>query len=210
MVMNSTNYKLSELFILFIVFPIIITIDFPIWIKLIMGSLGFFYVTYLLLKVEHMQIKIKTTIKWKSFWISTLLKFLFIVIVTVLYVWFTDKIQLFNVVKSKPLLWVVILFVYSIFSVYPQEIIYRTFFFKRYRSLIRNEYVFIFINALVFSLGHIFFSNFLVMILTFFGGLLFAFTFSKTKSTVLVSIEHAIYGCWLFTVGMGSMLGFPS
>lgn len=208
--MNSTNYKLSELFILFIVFPIIITIDFPIWIKLIMGSLGFFYVTYLLLKVEHMQIKIKTTIKWKSFWISTLLKFLFIVIVTVLYVWLTDKIQLFNVVKSKPLLWVVILFVYSIFSVYPQEIIYRTFFFKRYRSLIRNEYVFIFINALVFSLGHIFFSNFLVMILTFFGGLLFAFTFSKTKSTVLVSIEHAIYGCWLFTVGMGSMLGFPS
>ena len=210
MVMNSTNYKLSELFILFIVFPIIITIDFPIWIKLIMGSLGFCYVTYLLLKVERLQIKIKTVIKWKSFWISTLLKFLFIVIVTVLYVWFTDKIQLFNVVKSKPLLWVVILFVYSIFSVYPQEIIYRTFFFKRYRSLIRNEYVFIFINALVFSLGHIFFSNFLVMILTFFGGLLFAFTFSKTKSTVLVSIEHAIYGCWLFTVGMGSMLGFPS
>ena len=210
MVMNSTNYKLSELFILFIVFPIIITIDFPIWIKLIMGSLGFFYVTYLLLKVERLQIKNKTVIKWKSFWISTLLKFLFIVIVTVLYVWFTDKIQLFNVVKSKPLLWVVILFVYSIFSVYPQEIIYRTFFFKRYRSLIRNEYVFIFINALVFSLGHIFFSNFLVMILTFFGGLLFAFTFSKTKSTVLVSIEHAIYGCWLFTVGMGSMLGFPS
>ena len=210
MVMNSTNYKLTEFFILFIAFPIIITIDFPIWIKLIMGSLGFCYVTYLLLKVERLQIKIKTVIKWKSFWISTLLKFLFIVIVTVLYVWFTDKIQLFNVVKSKPLLWVVILFVYSIFSVYPQEIIYRTFFFKRYRSLIRNEYVFIFINALVFSLGHIFFSNFLVMILTFFGGLLFAFTFSKTKSTVLVSIEHAIYGCWLFTVGMGSMLGFPS
>jgi len=27
---------------------------------------------------------------------------------------------------------------------------------------------------------------------------------------LLVSIEHAIYGCWLFTVGMGSMLGFPS
>jgi len=210
MVMNTTNYKLTEFFILFIAFPIIITIDFPIWIKLIMGSLGFCYVTYLLLKVERLQIKIKTVIKWKSFWISTLLKFLFIVIVTVLYVWFTDKIQLFNVVKSKPLLWVVILFVYSIFSVYPQEIIYRTFFFKRYRSLIRNEYVFIFINALVFSLGHIFFSNFLVMILTFFGGLLFAFTFSKTKSTVLVSIEHAIYGCWLFTVGMGSMLGFPS
>jgi hypothetical protein len=48
------------------------------------------------------------------------------------------------------------------------------------------------------------------MILTFIGGILFAFTFKKTKSTLLVSIEHAIYGCWLFTVGMGEMLGFPS
>jgi hypothetical protein len=25
----------------------------------------------------------------------------------------------------------------------------------------------------------------------------------------LVSIEHAIYGNWLFTVGMGEMLAFP-
>jgi hypothetical protein len=25
----------------------------------------------------------------------------------------------------------------------------------------------------------------------------------------LVSIEHAIYGNWLFTVGMGQMLAFP-
>jgi membrane protease YdiL (CAAX protease family) len=62
----------------------------------------------------------------------------------------------------------------------------------------------------VFSLGHIFFKNALVMVLTFLGGILFALTFNKTKSTLLVSIEHAIYGSWLFTVGMGSMLGFPS
>ena len=54
------------------------------------------------------------------------------------------------------------------------------------------------------------FKNSLVLALTFLGGLLFAFTFYKTKSTLMVSIEHAIYGCWLFTVGMGSMLGFPA
>lgn len=67
-----------------------------------------------------------------------------------------------------------------------------------------------FLNAIVFSLGHIFFKNSLVIILTFLGGILFAITFNKTKSTLLVSIEHVIYGCWLFTVGMGAMLGFPS
>ena len=41
------------------------------------------------------------------------------------------------------------------------------------------------------------------------GGLLFAFTYSKTKSTLFVLIEHTLYGCWLYTVGMGEMLGFP-
>jgi hypothetical protein len=47
-------------------------------------------------------------------------------------------------------------------------------------------------------------------VLTFFGGLLFAFTYSKTKSTFLVNIEHAIYGSGLFTLGMGVMLGFST
>ncbi len=75
--------------------------------------------------------------------------------------------------------------------------------------LFNSNMLFLFVNAIVFSLAHLFFKNTLVVILTFLGSLLFAFTFNKTKSTLLVSIEHAIYGSWLFTVGMGSMLGFP-
>ena len=208
--MQSTTYRLSELFILFIVFPIAMAIDFPIWIKLIIGILGFIYVIYVLLKIEKNRLKISSKINWKPFWKATLLKLLFIVIITFLYVWFTDKSQLFVVVRNKPLLWVIILFVYSLLSVYPQELLYRTFFFQRYHSLINNKKLFIFINAIIFSLGHLFFKNALVIVLTFLGGLLFAFTFNKTKSTLLVTIEHAIYGCWLFTVGMGAMLGFPS
>jgi len=192
------------------VFPITISIDFHIWIKFLIGISGFIYVIYVLLKVEKIKFKISRTIKWRRFWKTTLLKLLLIAFITFLYVWFTDKNQLFVVVKSKPLLWVVILFVYSFLSVYPQELLYRTFFFQRYQSFVNNEKLFIFINAIIFSLGHLFFKNALVIVLTFLGGLLFAFTFNKTRSTLLVSIEHAIYGCWLFTVGMGSMLGFPS
>lgn len=208
--MQSSKYKLSELFILFVLFPVAIAIDFPIWIKFIIGFLGFLYVVYVLLRVEKNSFKLSSTINWMGFCKATLLKFLFIAFITFLYVWFTDKSQLFIVVRTKLLLWIVILFVYSFLSVYPQELLYRTFFFQRYRSLLSNEKLFIFMNAIFFSLGHLFFKNTLVIVLTFLGGLLFAFTFNKTKSTLLVSIEHAIYGCWLFSVGMGSMLGFPS
>ena len=119
------------------------------------------------------------------------------------------KSDLFHVLYQKPKLWVIVLFAYAMFSVYPQELIYRTLYFQRYRSLFKSKSLFVFLNAIVFSLGHIFYRNPLVLLMTFLGGILFALTYEKTKSTLLVSIEHAIYGCWLFTVGMGSMLGFP-
>lgn len=208
--MTSAIYRLSEFFILFVIFPVMMALSFSIWMKLSIGLIGFLYVIYILLKVENIQININSEINWRPFLTSTIIKLLFIVIITVFYVLFTDRSLLFTVLINKPVLWVIILFIYSVFSVYPQELLYRTFFFKRYNSLIKSKFLFIFINAVVFSLGHIFFKNILVIVLTFFGGLLFAFTFYKTKSTLLVTLEHAIYGCWLFTVGMGSMLGFPS
>jgi CAAX protease family protein len=208
--MSSTKYKLIEFLALFIILPISFTQKFPIRMKLLLGVIGFLYIIFILFKIEKIKFKIAPNINWNPFWKQTSIKFAIIALITTAFVWFTNKDVLFHVIFNKPKLWIIILFVYSFLSVYPQELIYRTFFFKRYNSFFKNSNLLLFVNAIVFSLGHIFFRNTLVLVLTFFGGLLFAYTFSKTKSTLLVSIEHAIYGCWLFTVGMGSMLGFPS
>ncbi len=208
--MKSSTYKLIELFSIFILVPVSFTFSFPLWIKLTIGFFGFSYIIFVLLKVEKQQVKIAPNLNWKLFWKQTIIKFSIIIVLTTLFVWFTNKEALFNVVINKPKLWVFILFIYSVFSVYPQELIYRTFFFQRYEDLFKDNNQFIFFNAIVFSLGHIFFKNALVLILTFLGGLLFAMNFKNTKSTFLVSVEHAIYGSWLFTVGMGTMLGFPA
>lgn len=208
--MKSTNYKLIELFFIFILVPISFTIAYPIALKLAIGILGFAYIIFVLLRVERIPLKVGKNLNWKRFWKLTFLKFLGIAFITSGYMWIVDANNLFIVIRTKPILWLMILFIYSFFSVYPQELIYRTFFFKRYVTLFKNGTVFILFNAAVFSLAHIFFKNTLVMVLTFIGGIIFAFTFKQTKSTILVSIEHALYGSWLFTVGMGDMLGFPS
>lgn len=208
--MQSVQYKLIEFLILFVVFPVSLVLNYSLIVKLCLGVFGFLYVLFVLVRIEKLQLKISSSINWKAFWKMTLLKLLVIIIVTVLYVVLVDADNLFAVVLNKPLLWIAILFIYSVFSVYPQELIYRTFYFKRYEALFSSSQLFIFINAILFSLAHLFFKNTLVLILTFCGGILFALTFRNTRSTVLVTIEHAIYGCWLFTVGMGSMLGFPS
>ncbi len=208
--MKSVYYKGIEFFIIFILLPLSFIIKYDGKIKLGIGVVGFLYIIYVLLKVENKKIKIGSNLNWKLFFKHTLVKLLVIIVVTTCFVVFTNKEALFNVLLNKPKLWIFILFFYSVFSVYPQELIYRTFYFQRYQGLFNNKRLFIFINAMVFSLGHIFFRNPLVMVLTFFGGLLFAITYNKTQSTLLVTIEHAVYGCWLFTVGMGTMLGFPN
>ncbi|NRB82474.1 MAG: CPBP family intramembrane metalloprotease [Winogradskyella sp.] len=208
--MKSIQYRLTEFFLIFILVPISFAFSFAIWIKMVIGITGFLYVIYVLLRVENNKFKLREHINWTQFWQRTLIKLIVIIAITTLYMFVVDINMLFIVVKTKPSLWLMILFIYSFFSVYPQELIYRTFFFQRYESLFRSNLVFILVNAAVFSLAHIFFKSTLVMFLTFTGGILFALTFKKTKSTLLVSIEHAIYGCWLFTVGMGAILGFPS
>jgi len=208
--MQSTLYKLVEFFLIYIIVPISFVIEFPIWIKMTIGLLGFLYIVFMLLRVEKEKFRLSKGLDWKTFFKDTVLKLLGIAVLTSLYVYFTNAINLFIVLKENPSLWIKILIIYSFLSVYPQELIYRTFYFKRYKVLFKSRKHFLFINAIVFSLAHLFFKNTLVIVLTFLGGLLFAFTYNKTRSTVLVSIEHTIYGSWLFTVGMGEMLGFPS
>lgn len=208
--MRSVSYKSIEFFIVFILIPVSFVISYSVWIKLALGGCGFVYILFLILKVEKISFTISKDIYWKRFWKNTVLKFVMIAILTTLFVFFTDKNILFEIVRTKPLLWLFILFFYSVFSVYPQELLYRTLYFKRYKSLFKSDWLFVFVNAIVFSLAHLMFKNTLVLIITFVGGILFSLTYMKTKSTLLVTIEHAIYGSWLFTVGMGAMLGFPT
>lgn len=208
--MQSVRYKLVELFLIFIALPVSFVFDYPFMIKAILTIIGFVYVIYILLKVEGNTFKVAPNLDWKAFFKHVVFKLIIIAFMTIVYMWFTSKSDLFITLYKKPQLWVIILFAYAIFSVYPQELIYRTLFFQRYKMLVKSKTLFIFLNASLFSLAHIFYKNPLVLLITFLGGILFALTYDKTKSTLLVSIEHTIYGCWLFTVGMGAMLGFPS
>jgi uncharacterized protein len=92
---------------------------------------------------------------------------------------------------------------YPVLSVYPQGIIYRAFFFERYRILFPNPAVLIVVSALAFSFAHIIFRNPVALIFTLVGGLLFAWRYAATGSLLTSSFEHALYGCWMFTVGLG-------
>ena len=108
-----------------------------------------------------------------------------------------------SLVRQHPAFWAVVMVAYPVLSVYPQGLLYRAFFFERYAVLFPGRWTMIVASAAAFAFLHIIFRNPLAVALTFGGGLLFAARYSDTGSLATSSFEHALYGCWLFTVGLG-------
>lgn len=215
--MQEKRYLTIELILLFIGLPVFLAcipeLQLGGKLSFILGAgsvlIGLVYMIYTIFKKTQIRFNIQKEIAWTPFFRRVLMTFLIMIVVTIGYVYSKDPSALFCVPRTNIPLYITILFVYSLLSVWPQEVIYRTFFYERYTRLFTNEKAFIFIGSLVFMLAHLMFRNVLVLLLTFIGGVLFSITYLKTKSTLLASIEHAIYGNWLFTVGMGKMLEFP-
>lgn len=105
--------------------------------------------------------------------------------------------------RNAPLVLVLIAIGYPWFSVYPQEITHRAFFFHRYREILPGRWTLILVNAVAFSWFHAPFWNWIALVMTFIGGLFFAYTFERTRSVLAATVEHALYGWWAFAVGLG-------
>jgi uncharacterized protein len=110
---------------------------------------------------------------------------------------------LFSFVKRSPGFWAVVMVFYPLVSVYPQELIYRAFIFHRYQSLFGSGWVMLVTSALAFGFVHIIFGNWLAVVLSMIGGLLFALTYQSSGSLVLTCIDHALFGDFIFTIGLG-------
>ncbi|MGR3807726.1 CPBP family intramembrane glutamic endopeptidase [Pasteurella testudinis] len=108
-------------------------------------------------------------------------------------------------VRHDPMLWLLVMLLYPILSAFTQETIFRRFFFFRYRTLWHNnQRLAIVLSALLFSYMHIVFLNYVAVLFTLVGGLIFATQYLRHQSLILVSLEHAIYGNIVFTVGLGA------
>ena len=122
----------------------------PFWVKIFPVVTGFTYVLFIIYSYSKFKF-FKPEKKVLPYFGKTLLiRFIPIVIAGTAFVYFFSPQDFFGLVRNDISLWATILFVYSVGSVLPQEVIYRNFFYKRYRKLFNNTYTYIVINALPF------------------------------------------------------------
>ncbi len=105
--------------------------------------------------------------------------------------------------RERPALWGVVMVLYPALSVIPQAIVYRAFLFHRYAALFPSPTLRLAAAACAFGFAHIVFLNPWALAFTLVGGWIFAGTYVRTGSLWASAIEHALYGCFLMTVGWG-------
>jgi membrane protease YdiL (CAAX protease family) len=111
--------------------------------------------------------------------------------------------HLFYFPRRLPGQWLLILVLYPLLSVYPQELLWRAVIFHRYLPLLPTAALRVAGSAALFGYVHIIFANWVAVILTLIGGVLFGIRYERTRSLAIVWLEHSLYGQVLFTVGLG-------
>lgn len=132
-----------------------------------------------------------------------LLRFLPFAAFLLFFTWWMIPERLFSFPLERPQTWAIVMIWYPVLSVFPQEILFRAFFFRHYAPWLKNERDMLLVNAAVFGWIHVVLQNWVAVAFSAVGGWLFAHTYAKTRSLAAVCFEHALYGCWVFTLGLG-------
>lgn len=108
-----------------------------------------------------------------------------------------------NLPRENPWIWLALSVFYPVFSAYPQEIIYRTYIFRRYPKLFPKNWQLVLASGITFSFVHVLYYHPVSMILTLFGGLYLARVYERTRSVLYTALLHGILGIQVFTFGLG-------
>ena len=188
----------------FVVPPMLISLriipSLPIPYLLLAAVAGF------LILRRNAALRSTTLFQWRGIWpqlVPVLLRDAILLILLGLAVRIFAPEFLFSLVRRQPLFWALIMLLYPVLSVCPQEFLYRAFFFQRYQPLFGSGRGMIAASSLAFSFVHIIFGNWLAVALCCLGGLLFSLTYQRSGSLLLASIDHALFGNFIFTIGLG-------
>lgn len=195
--MNRKLLLTAELIVLFAIVPVLYWFDMIPMHKVIPLIILFGYCFFIL--IIHKQIR-KESFHVKANWKNILLRFFAISSLIILFVTWLSPHVFADLGRNKQLL--LMLIIYPLSSAFPQELIFRKFFFHRYEGLFQNQTALLVVNIVLFSFAHIYYESLIVLAFTLGGGLLFVLTYRRTKSLLVVTIEHTLYGMLILSTSL--------
>lgn len=112
--------------------------------------------------------------------------------------------QIFRLPRRAPELWMMIMMLYPLLSAFPQEVVFRMLFFRRYGSLFPDARLAVLASGVTFALAHLLFWSPVTVSMTFAGGILFARAYLGRGGFAAAVVMHAICGLIVFTSGLGA------
>jgi membrane protease YdiL (CAAX protease family) len=201
-------YRTTELLGLFVLIPILFYFDFIPGPKAIPLLAAFLFALVYLIRSKtfnRKELGFNGYSKWGQLTLRMTIAAIVVYLLTIVFV----PEQLFYLPKNNPKLWIAIMIFYPIWSAFTQELIYRPFFFHRYKTLFFNDKILLVLNGLLFGFLHIIFKNWVAVLGSTIIGLYWAYPYSKHKSQMVVFIEHSFVGNMLYTFGLGSYFYVP-
>ncbi|WP_170365494.1 CPBP family intramembrane glutamic endopeptidase [Ruegeria arenilitoris] len=109
----------------------------------------------------------------------------------------------FYLLLNRPEFLAVIWLGYPLLSALPQELLFRTLFYRRYHAILPNGAALPLLNAGLFAFAHLMYWSWIVTVMTFAGGLLFSWAYRKRGSFFYAVLLHAVAGNIIFAAGLG-------
>jgi membrane protease YdiL (CAAX protease family) len=207
-IFHTRHWRLLEIALLFVLLPLVLAWFLPS--RVLFGVLwAMALYAWLMMRSRHVPHE-RPSILWDwpalrawGLWKPILLRFVLAVPILIGVTYWLLPDRLFSFPLERPGIWLMVMMLYPILSVIPQEFLYRSFFFARYACVFTRQNTMIFASGLLFGYAHVVLLNWPAVLLSAVGGVYFSQTYAKRRSLALVCAEHALYGCFVFTVGLG-------
>lgn len=194
---SKNNFKKIELIIITLLIPlVIIFLNLQTYVILFLIFTCFFI--YIFRKEDLKKIHLpKNRYVYKKLVFKDLSLFIFLI----LFLDLLGQVKLiFYDLKNFHYL-ILLSLIYLVFSVIPQEIIFRYYFFTRYKDVFKSKYILITVNSFIFSIFHVIYLDIKIIFITFLGSLLFSANYMKFNSLILVILQHFLFGQIFFMLG---------
>lgn len=199
---SSTPYLVFEFLVFYVFIPFLANRFLDGWWKII--PLILIALLFLMLLIADAKFDKKVFFRLDRVYLKK--SVVRVLVITFLMIWFTwwffpDLFFKYPITDINA--YMITFFLYPLASVLPQELIYRVYFFHRYKKLVPEKYLLMLSNAIIFGLTHFIYDNWVAPIATFLVSWIFIFNYLKTRSLLNVSLEHYFYGLVMFTIGFG-------